>query len=115
MDECVIAFGCGERDLYNHKYRSKYGIEDCFLLCLCLFHSIILVFVYVESLLFFIFWSVDPVGAQGKVIEVASSLGLRISVAVAHEVSSAKLGINIIFHYYEDACIVNVSFLCFLL
>uniref|UniRef100_A0A6N2L8A6 Uncharacterized protein n=1 Tax=Salix viminalis TaxID=40686 RepID=A0A6N2L8A6_SALVM len=36
--------------------------------------------------------AMDPVGAQEKVVEIASSLGLSVSVAVAHEVSSAKLG-----------------------
>lgn len=36
--------------------------------------------------------AMDPVGAQEKVVELASSLGLGVSVAVAHEVSSAKLG-----------------------
>ncbi|KAJ6404571.1 hypothetical protein OIU84_012691 [Salix udensis] len=36
--------------------------------------------------------AMDPVGAQEKVVELASSLGLSVSVAVAHEVSSAKLG-----------------------
>lgn len=35
---------------------------------------------------------VDPHGAQEKVIEIASSLGLSVSVAVAHEISVANTG-----------------------
>ncbi|XP_054783650.1 uncharacterized protein LOC129290746 isoform X2 [Prosopis cineraria] len=36
--------------------------------------------------------AMDPLGAQAKVLEIASSLGLNISVAVAHEISTASLG-----------------------
>ncbi|CAK7348057.1 unnamed protein product [Dovyalis caffra] len=36
--------------------------------------------------------AMDPVGAQEKVIELATGLGIGVSVAVAHEVSSAKFG-----------------------
>ncbi|KAJ1381309.1 Acyclic terpene utilization [Sesbania bispinosa] len=36
--------------------------------------------------------AMDPLGAQQKVLEVASTLGLNISVAVAHEVSATNLG-----------------------
>lgn len=36
---------------------------------------------------------VDPLGAQQKVLEIASKLGLNVSVAVAHEVSVTNLGI----------------------
>ena len=46
----------------------------------------------------------DPVGTQEKVVELASSLGLSVSVAVAHEVSSAKLGIgDIVIRYCKSA------------
>lgn len=37
-------------------------------------------------------WQVDPHGAQEKVVEIAGSLGLNISVAVAHEVSITNTG-----------------------
>lgn len=33
-----------------------------------------------------LFLKVDPLGAQQKVLEIANSLGLNVSVAVAHEV-----------------------------
>ncbi|KAM1818903.1 hypothetical protein ACFX11_000650 [Malus domestica] len=36
--------------------------------------------------------AMDPLGAQEKVIEIAGSLGLNISVAVAHEVSITNTG-----------------------
>ncbi|KAK4848518.1 hypothetical protein QYF36_014014 [Acer negundo] len=36
--------------------------------------------------------AMDPLGAQEKVIEIATSLGLNVSVAVAHEVSVRELG-----------------------
>jgi len=36
---------------------------------------------------------VDPLGAQHKVLEIADSLGLSVSVAVAHEVSVTNIGI----------------------
>ncbi|XP_028769180.1 uncharacterized protein LOC114739790 isoform X2 [Neltuma alba] len=36
--------------------------------------------------------AMDPLGAQAKVLEIASSLGLNVSVAVAHEISTASLG-----------------------
>ncbi|KAE9615576.1 putative acyclic terpene utilization [Lupinus albus] len=36
--------------------------------------------------------AMDPLGAQQKVLEVASSLGLSVSVAVAHEVSLTNIG-----------------------
>ncbi|XP_061373543.1 uncharacterized protein LOC133315880 isoform X2 [Gastrolobium bilobum] len=36
--------------------------------------------------------AMDPLGAQQKVIEIASSLGLNVSVSVAHEVSIKNLG-----------------------
>ncbi|ONI23008.1 hypothetical protein PRUPE_2G164100 [Prunus persica] len=36
--------------------------------------------------------AMDPHGAQEKVIEIASSLGLSVSVAVAHEISVANTG-----------------------
>jgi len=35
---------------------------------------------------------VDPLGAQQKVLEIATMLGLDVSVAVAHEVSATNLG-----------------------
>lgn len=38
------------------------------------------------------FLPVDPPGAQAKVIEIASSLGLSVSVAVAHEISLTNIG-----------------------
>lgn len=44
---------------------------------------------------YFLFWAVDPSGAQEKVIEIASSLGLSVSVGVAHEVSVSKTGISL--------------------
>lgn len=34
----------------------------------------------------------DPHGAEEKVIEIASSLGLSVSVAVAHEISVTNTG-----------------------
>lgn len=34
----------------------------------------------------------DPCGAQEKVLEVANSLGLSVSVAVAHEIGLTKSG-----------------------
>lgn len=37
-------------------------------------------------------WVVDPPGAQQNVIEIASSLGLSVSVAVAYEVSVKESG-----------------------
>lgn len=39
-----------------------------------------------------IFWAVDPPGAQEKVLEIASNLGLNVSVGVAHEVSVRESG-----------------------
>lgn len=36
----------------------------------------------------------DPLGAQEKLIEIASSMGLNVSVAVAHEVFVEGLGIR---------------------
>ncbi|XP_040372115.1 uncharacterized protein LOC121048798 isoform X3 [Rosa chinensis] len=36
--------------------------------------------------------AMDPPGAQEKVIEIASSLGLSVTVAVAHEISLANIG-----------------------
>lgn len=36
----------------------------------------------------------DPFGAQEKVVEIASSLGLNVSVGVAYEVSVGKAGIS---------------------
>jgi hypothetical protein len=42
---------------------------------------------------FFPFCVVDPCGAQAKVLEIASSLGLSVSIAVAHEISVTKSGI----------------------
>ncbi|KAK7274512.1 hypothetical protein RIF29_15604 [Crotalaria pallida] len=36
--------------------------------------------------------AMDPVGAQQKVLDIASSLGLSVFVAVAHEVSTRNLG-----------------------
>ncbi|XP_050387812.1 uncharacterized protein LOC126804087 isoform X2 [Argentina anserina] len=36
--------------------------------------------------------AMDPPGAQEKVIEIASSLGLNVSVAVAHEISLTNIG-----------------------
>ncbi|KAM5555255.1 hypothetical protein ABKV19_023247 [Rosa sericea] len=36
--------------------------------------------------------AMDPPGAQEKVIEIASSLGLSVSVAVAHEISLTNIG-----------------------
>ncbi|XP_027334282.1 uncharacterized protein LOC113848989 isoform X2 [Abrus precatorius] len=36
--------------------------------------------------------AMDPLGAQQKVIEIARSLGLNVSVAVAHEMSAARMG-----------------------
>ena len=38
------------------------------------------------------FLPVDPPGAQAKVIEIASGLGLSVSVAVAHEISLTNIG-----------------------
>lgn len=40
-------------------------------------------------------WIVDPVGAREKVLEIASSLGIRLSVAVAHEVFVNESGMLI--------------------
>ncbi|CAK8560856.1 unnamed protein product [Lathyrus sativus] len=37
--------------------------------------------------------AMDPLGAQQKVLEIATALGLDVSVAVAHEVSVTDLGI----------------------
>ncbi|XP_047148777.1 uncharacterized protein LOC124821024 [Vigna umbellata] len=37
--------------------------------------------------------AMDPLGAQHKVLEIADSLGLNVSVAVAHEVSVTNIGI----------------------
>ena len=57
---------------------------------------------YMNRMLFLLFssilfplWVVDPPGAQEKVMEIASSLGLSVSVGVAHEVSVSKSGISI--------------------
>ncbi|XP_014516356.1 uncharacterized protein LOC106774055 [Vigna radiata var. radiata] len=36
--------------------------------------------------------AMDPLGAQHKVLEIADSLGLNVSVAVAHEVSVTNIG-----------------------
>lgn len=36
-------------------------------------------------------WEVDPVGAQDRVLEVARSLGLNLTVAVAHEITGTDL------------------------
>ncbi|ESW07027.1 hypothetical protein PHAVU_010G096000 [Phaseolus vulgaris] len=36
--------------------------------------------------------AMDPLGAQRKVLEIADSLGLNVSVAVAHEVSVTNIG-----------------------
>ncbi|KAG5007256.1 hypothetical protein JHK85_025798 [Glycine max] len=36
----------------------------------------------------------DPLGAQQKVLEIANSLVLNVSVAVAHEVSVTNIGIS---------------------
>ncbi|KAK7389992.1 hypothetical protein VNO78_25289 [Psophocarpus tetragonolobus] len=36
--------------------------------------------------------AMDPLGAQHKVLEMANSLGLNVSVAVAHEVSVSNIG-----------------------
>ncbi|XP_010671966.2 uncharacterized protein LOC104888641 isoform X2 [Beta vulgaris subsp. vulgaris] len=36
--------------------------------------------------------AMDPIGAQEKVLQIASSLGLSIRVAVAHEINSKDLG-----------------------
>ncbi|KAK7292643.1 hypothetical protein RJT34_15494 [Clitoria ternatea] len=36
--------------------------------------------------------AMDPVGAQQKTLQIASSLGLNVSVAVAHEVSATNIG-----------------------
>jgi len=56
--------------------------------------------IYDLSLFFFssfivhsLFLTVDPLGAQHKVLEIANSLGLNVSVAVAHEVSVTNIGI----------------------
>lgn len=38
------------------------------------------------------FLKVDPLGAQQKVLEIATTLGLDVSVAVSHEVSVTNLG-----------------------
>lgn len=38
-----------------------------------------------------LFLKVDPLGAQQKVLEIANSLGLNVSVAVAHEVSVTNI------------------------
>ena len=40
----------------------------------------------------FPFWKVDPCGAQEKVMEIASSLGLSVSIAVAHETFVTESG-----------------------
>lgn len=40
----------------------------------------------------FLSWVVDPPGAQRNVIEIADSLGLNVSVAVAYEVSVKEPG-----------------------
>ncbi|KAI9109896.1 hypothetical protein K1719_018937 [Acacia pycnantha] len=36
--------------------------------------------------------AMDPLGAQAKVLEIASSMGLKVYVAVAHEISTTNLG-----------------------
>lgn len=36
--------------------------------------------------------AMDPLGAQQKVLEIANSLGLNVSIAVAHEVSVSSIG-----------------------
>lgn len=38
------------------------------------------------------FWAVHPHGAQEKVLEIATALGLNVSVAVAYEVSVRESG-----------------------
>lgn len=44
------------------------------------------------SIIFLLSWLVDPLAAQQKVIEVAGSLGLNVSVAVAYEGSVKESG-----------------------
>jgi hypothetical protein len=45
-----------------------------------------------SNLIHSLFLKVDPLGAQQKVLEIATTLGLDVSVAVAHEVSVTNLG-----------------------
>lgn len=47
---------------------------------------------YLSIISTFLSWVVDPPGAQQNVIEIASSLGLSVSVAVAYEVSVKEPG-----------------------
>lgn len=54
-----------------------------------------LIFVLSKHIPFrFFFWVVDPPGAQEKVLEIATSLGLSVRVAVTHEVSVKELGMT---------------------
>jgi hypothetical protein len=48
---------------------------------------------YFSNFVHFSFLKVDPIGAQQKVLEIATTLGLDVLVAVAHELSVTNLGI----------------------
>ncbi|KAH7577919.1 hypothetical protein JRO89_XS01G0316100 [Xanthoceras sorbifolium] len=58
----ALTIGSGERDMYHYQHGCKYNS------------------------------SLDPLGAQEKVLEIATGLGLSVSVAVVHEVSVRELG-----------------------
>lgn len=82
----------------SERYKLKFALlsANFYLLlfsCISLFNpmpvycSVIFVFFF-----FFFPLEVDPLAAQEKVIEVATSLGLNVSVGVAHEVSVTRTG-----------------------
>lgn len=58
------------------------------MLCLSYFNS----FHLSDYLFIFFSLEVDPLGAQEKVLEIARSLGLNVSVGVAHEVTVSSAG-----------------------
>jgi len=64
-----------------------------------MFNKVFSIDIYDFSLFFsnfvvhFLLLTVDVLGAQRKVLEIADSLGLNVSVAVAHEVPVTNIGI----------------------
>lgn len=58
-----------------------------------------------SSSFFTLLGKVDPPGAQEKVLEIASNLGLSITVAVALEVALENSGISCNIH---EMCLVNL-------
>lgn len=64
------------------------------------------------SILFFFFvLEVDPSGAQEKVLEIAGSLGLKVSVGIAHEVSVRSTGISSYLKVFLDKQWIYRTFL----